>query len=84
MGICGAKRMVLVCVCLKVCACVVTVVSIYTINTRDEFSNVSVTDEYAALSRDAYAMSHLSAHTAVRLFGISRYSIKMAKCGMIK
>ena len=61
MGVCGAKRMVLVCVCLKVCACVVTAVSIYTINTRDEFSNVSVTDEYAALSRDSYAMSHLSA-----------------------
>jgi len=35
--------------------------SIYTINTRDEFRNVSVTDADAALSRDAYAMSHLSA-----------------------
>jgi len=30
-------------------------------NTRDEFRNVPVTEADAALSRDAYVMSHLSA-----------------------
>jgi len=30
-------------------------------NTRDEFSNMSVTNEDTAFSRDAYAMSHFSA-----------------------
>jgi len=35
--------------------------NIYTINARDEFSNVSVTDADAALSRDAYVTSHLFA-----------------------
>ena len=32
-----------------------------TMKTRSELSNVSVTDADAALSRDAYATSHLSA-----------------------
>ena len=33
---------------------------LYIINIRDELRNVSVMDTDAALSKDAYAMSHLS------------------------